>query len=138
MDVGQTTAMQNHGLYRYFADRPPSINLRECQNWQCKYIALDYNNIPTYSPQWQYNAGTVLLTHLPLDKMTANMSDDIFKCIFMNEKLCISIRISLKFVPRGPIDNRPALVQEMAWHRIRDKPLPEAMMNQLTDAYMRH
>ena len=35
---------------------------------------------------------------------------DVFKCIFMNEKFCISIKISLKFVPKGPIDNNPALV----------------------------
>ena len=26
----------------------------------------------------------------------------------------------------------------MAWHRIGDKPLPELMTAQLTDAYMRH
>ena len=33
-----------------------------------------------------------------------------FKWIFVNEKFCISIKISLKFVPKGPIDNNPALV----------------------------
>ena len=27
-----------------------------------------------------------------------HFADDIFKCIFMNEKFCISIQISLKFV----------------------------------------
>ena len=27
----------------------------------------------------------------------------------MNEKFCISIQISLKFVPKDPIDNNPAL-----------------------------
>ena len=35
---------------------------------------------------------------------------DIFKCIFVNEKFCISIEISLKFVPKGLIDKNPALV----------------------------
>ena len=30
--------------------------------------------------------------------------------IFVNEKFCILIKISLKFVPEGPIDNNPALV----------------------------
>ena len=39
-----------------------------------------------------------------------NFPNDIFGCIFMNEKLCILIEISLKFVPKGPIDNNPALV----------------------------
>ena len=31
--------------------------------------------------------------------------DDIFKCIFLNENVWISIMISLKFVPKGPINN---------------------------------
>ena len=48
------------------------------------------------------------------------------------------IRISLRFVPKGPIDNKPALVQVMAWHIIGDKPLPEPMLTQFTDAYMRN
>ena len=40
--------------------------------------------------------------------------DDIFKCIFMNEKFRILIQISLKFVPKGAINNIVALVQIMA------------------------
>ena len=39
-----------------------------------------------------------------------HFADGIFKCIFMNEKYCILIRISLKFVPKGPIDNTLAWV----------------------------
>ena len=54
--------------------------------------------------------------------------DDIFKCIFMNEKFCILIWISLKFVPKGPINNIPALVQIMAWRRSGVKPLSEPML----------
>ena len=56
----------------------------------------------------------------------------------MNEKFCIVIRIPLKFVPNAPIDNKPALVQVMAWRRPGNKPLPEPMLTQFTDAYMRH
>ena len=37
-------------------------------------------------------------------------ADDTFKRIFSNENVRISIKISLKFVPKGPIDNIPALV----------------------------
>ena len=33
----------------------------------------------------------------------------VLRCIFVNEKFCILIEISLKFVPKGPIDNNPAL-----------------------------
>ena len=54
--------------------------------------------------------------------------DDIFKSIFLNENVWISIKISLKFVPKGPINNIPALVQIMAWRRPGDKPLSEPMM----------
>ena len=40
----------------------------------------------------------------------------------------MSIKISLKFVPTGPINNIPALVQIMAWRRRGDKPLSEPMV----------
>ena len=50
------------------------------------------------------------LTHLPLAGHSGSyFADDIFSCIFVNEKNCILIKISLKFVPKGPIDNNPAL-----------------------------
>ena len=54
----------------------------------------------------------------------------------VNETDKIPIQISLKFVPRNPNDNIPALVQVMAWHQTGDEPLPEPMLSQLTDAYM--
>ena len=34
----------------------------------------------------------------------------------------------MKFVPKGLINNVPALVQIMAWRRPGDKPLPEQML----------
>ena len=70
--------------------------------------------------------------------MAAILADNYFKCIFLNENVWISIQISLKFVPNGTIDIESALDQVMAWCREDDKPLPEAMMTQFTDAYMRH
>ena len=54
--------------------------------------------------------------------------DDIFTCIFLNENVRTFIKISLKFVAKGPINNIPALVQIMAWRRPGDKPLSEPMM----------
>ena len=38
-----------------------------------------------------------------------------FKCILLNENDRVPIQISLKFVPRSPVDNQPAFVQVMAW-----------------------
>ena len=66
-----------------------------------------------------------------------HFADDIFRCHFVNEKLCILIKISLKFVPKGPTDNYPALVQIMAWRRIGDTPLSEPILIRFTDSYMR-
>ena len=66
-------------------------------------------------------------------------ANDTFKRIFLNEKVGISIKISLKLVPKGPITNNPALLQIMAWCRSGDKPLSEPMMvSLLMPIYMRH
>ena len=53
--------------------------------------------------------------------------DDTFKHILIDETVRISIKISLKFVPKGPTNNNPALVRMMAWRRSCDKPLSEPM-----------
>ena len=57
-----------------------------------------------------------------------HLPDDIFKCIFLNENVWISFKISLKCVPEVWIYNIPALVLIMAWRRPGDKPLSEPMM----------
>ena len=43
--------------------------------------------------------------------------DDIFQCIFFNENMWISIKISFKFVSKYQINNILALVKIMAWHQ---------------------
>ena len=48
--------------------------------------------------------------------------------IFLNENIWIPIKISLKFIPKGAINNIPALVQMMASCRPGDKPLSEPML----------
>ena len=65
-----------------------------------------------------------------------HFADDPFKCIILSETVRISINISLKFVPKGQINNIPSLVQIMAWRRPGDKPLSEPMMVRLP-SYMR-
>ena len=57
-----------------------------------------------------------------------HFAEDTLKRIFMNENVIISIKISLKFVPKGPIKNFPAMIQIMAWRCPGDKPLSEPMM----------
>ena len=64
--------------------------------------------------------------------------DDMFKCIFLYENVLISIKISLKFVPKGPINNIPALVQMMACRLARRQAIIWSNDDYFTDAYMRH
>ena len=60
-----------------------------------------------------------------------HLADDTFKYIFLNENVIILPKISLTFVPKGPINNIPLLVLIMAWRRPGDKPLSEPMMARL-------
>ena len=78
------------------------------------------------------------LTDVPLDIMAAILRDAIFESIFFDENDRIPNQISLYFVPMGQIDNKPALVRVMVWHRTGDKPLLEPMLTHFTGAYMRH
>ena len=60
-----------------------------------------------------------------------HFTDDILKCIFLNENVWILIKISLKFVAQGPISNIRTLVQMMTWRRPGDKPLSGPLMVKL-------
>ena len=56
----------------------------------------------------------------------------------MNENDNIHIQTWLEIVARGRIANKPILIQVIACRRTGDKPLPEPMMTQFTDAYVWH
>ena len=71
---------------------------------------------------------SALLQHWGWDKMAAIFPDGIFKYVVLNEKVWIWIKISLKFVPKGPASNIPTLVQITAWCCSGNKPLSEPMM----------
>ena len=64
-------------------------------------------------------------------------AEGTLKHIFLNENVIILNKISLKFVPKGPFNNLPALVQIMAWRRSGDKPLFEPMVVRLL-THVRH
>ena len=90
---------------------------------------------PVYRTDHNYidntKTGNPLINTLRSRQNGRHFADDTFKCIFMNENVRISINISLKFVPKGLINNIPALVQIMAWRRRGNKPLSESMMVRL-------
>ena len=67
-------------------------------------IQLIINMISKNTWFWFVIIGAVIGLLLSPGQNGRDFADDIFKCIFVNEKFCISIRISLKFVPNGPVD----------------------------------
>ena len=101
-------------------------------NQVCQLVAIAETTILLLLHPCQVTAREPLLTLL-LDKMAAILADDLFKCIFLNKNDRFLLWISLTFVPRSPIDNKPALVEVMAWRRTGDKPLPQPMLTQFTD-----
>ena len=76
-------------------------------------------------------------THWDRDKNGRHFLDGISKCIFVNENVWISIKISPNFVSKGPTDNIPALVQILARCLPGDKPLFWTNAAKFTDAFMR-
>ena len=91
-----------------------------------RYNISCYYNIAIAAAKHQWDLNT-----LRPRQNGRHFPDDIFKSIFVNENVWILIKISLKFVPKVPINNIPALVRIMAWCRPGDKPLSEPMMVKL-------
>ena len=69
-----------------------------------------------------------ILTHWDRDKMAAVSQTILSNTFSWIKSIQISIKISLKFVPKIPINNIPALVQIMARRRPGAKPLSEPML----------
>ena len=82
----------------------------------------------------------VILTHWGWDKIDSIWYTILSGAFSWMKSYVFWLRFhwSLFFSHKYPIDNIPALVQTMAWHRKGDKPLSEPMLTQFVDAYMRH
>ena len=76
-------------------------------------------------------------THWGRDKMAAISQTTFSNTFSWIKSVWNSINISLKCVPVSPINNKPTLVQIMAWRRTGETPLSEPMLACLIDAYMR-
>ena len=101
--------------------------------WKLAFTCALVINIPRLAPESicsgvLWDVTVLLISTLRPRRNEQHFADDIIKRIFFNENVWISIKISLKFVPKGPNNNISALVQIMAWRRPGDKPLSEPMM----------
>ena len=79
---------------------------------------------------------TSLLLNLSLSGL--HFADDFFQFIVVREMVCILIKISLKFLPKRPIQNNTVLLKMRAQGRLGDKPLSAPILTQYIDAYMRY
>ena len=86
------------------------------------YITMNWNSLKCFVTM------LLSLNTLRLNTNGRHFPDDIYRWIFLNENVWISIKISLRFVPWRPINNILALVQIMAWHLPGDKALSEPMV----------
>ena len=77
-----------------------------------------------YLPYGSLESQTMILTHLPWAKWLLFRRRH-FQMHFYEWKLLYFDLNFTEVLPEGPIDNKPALVQVMAWHRTGSKPSPE-------------
>ena len=118
------------------------INIEHVIKWDLHWAMRIYTSHHTRSGGEQWVTGDKTIIYLSLVYGTYNQCvnalrprqngrhfpDDIFKCIFVNGNIWISIKISLKIVPEVLINKIPALVQIMDWRRPGAKLLSEPML----------
>ena len=56
----------------------------------------------------------------------------------MKEYFRILTEISLKFVPHSSMNDKSVMIQIMAWGQTGDRPLPEQMKTDFSDAYIHY
>ena len=140
-------------LRLYVTHEPNAVRITESHGnllLDLKTITIIYIFLSQYTPylacegeKWaflcEFEAWSIsYLNSSPPGQNGHHFAHDIFTDNFANEKICILIKkISLKFVPEGPIYNKQAFLT-MAWRRIGHKLLAEPILTHFTDAYMRY
>ena len=89
--------VKKFGYTSFYTSYTPSISVGQTNGW------MDQTN-------WQRDRHKNNPSHLIGWTKWLPFTGDLFRCIFVNEKFSILNKISLKFVPKGLIDNNPALV----------------------------
>ena len=93
-----------------------SIKSSDVFAWKCPWYWHRLGSSDEYLHQW--TGSSSLINTLWPRQNGRHFPDDIFKWNFLNEHAWILIKITLKFVPGGPINNIPVLFQVMAWWQI--------------------
>ena len=98
--------------------------------WFPSYFSWDAGGSPDQDANW-YTEILISVNIFRSKQSRRHFADDSFRYIFFNEIVWILIKISLKFIANGPIDDILAMVQIMAWRRPGNKPLSEPVMVRL-------
>ena len=99
---------------------------------QCSLLVCYYSIQAAFDKDICIRRGGASATHLPPWAKWPPFRRRHFQMHFREWNFCILIKISLKFVPKGQVDNNPALIQIMAWRRIDGNPLSEPMLTRFT------
>ena len=93
---------------------PVRISRRDLRRMSDEEVCLRLSQVTQMDP----TGGKLRRTCYIEARNGSHSADYIFKCIFLEENLIISlvlIEISMKFIPEGLNDNKSALVLVMAW-----------------------
>ena len=97
--------------------------------WVCDYLSMlgsKLNHASYKGHLWFTDTGNI--NSLRPRQNSRHFQDDIFKHIFLDESVWISIEISPKFVPKRPVNDIATLFQMMARRQPGDMPLSEPRM----------
>ena len=102
------------------------------EDWTSLYTkSIPIRTPCTWSMKHNYLWETLFKT-LSVRTNVCHFSVNISNAIFFNENAWISIKISLRFVPKDQINNIPAFVWIIIRCQLGDKPLSEQVMVSLT------
>ena len=79
--------------------------------YKCQFIIKFYTFMGWILRKHKYTfVICIIFNSFPTQQNVHHFADNIFRYIFVNERKCILITISLTFVPKSQVDNKPALV----------------------------
>ena len=120
------TSLQNNAVSHWLG-----ANLESALKFMMGYPALNFSTVISLAARlllWLFWVGKKCVHTLVSRQNGRHFTDDNFNGIFLHENICTFIQISLKFVAKGPVYNKPSLVQIMAWRWKGSNPLFEPMM----------
>ena len=136
-DVTLMNYLYSSGLLQWY-DCPGVIEAINPEGFQWYRSVTNQNKTRSANPA-RVSCCTVSKFHFESKTKYPSFCRRHFYIHFLVEQTwCILIQISLRFVPMVPSNNKPALLQIVAWRRIGDNPLSETRMMPFIDAGKRH